>query len=91
MHTLGNDQPAVPGKGRTLRKRLSILFATSLLADIVLGPGTVHAQQQQPSPLNIVVLGGDDVGFWNLCAYSRGAKATGHGISIASRRTARLP
>src|SRR3970282_1338244 len=46
-----------------LRTILFLLAAVSLLS------GTAHAQAKKP---NIVVIWGDDVGYWNVSAYNQG-------------------
>src|SRR5262249_16765992 len=47
--------------------RLLAAFATIFVA--VTAQTSAQAQQKQP---NIVVIWGDDIGFWNISAYSRG-------------------
>jgi len=39
------------------------------LTFVIAGPAP--AQQQQPKP-NILVIMGDDIGYWNISAYNRG-------------------
>src|SRR5438445_7742558 len=41
------------------------------LAFALVAPATASAQQQQPKP-NILVIMGDDIGYWNISAYNRG-------------------
>jgi arylsulfatase len=41
----------------------------ALLASMMVTPAA--AQQQQPKP-NILVIMGDDIGYWNISAYNRG-------------------
>jgi arylsulfatase len=57
---------------KTAKSPARILLAASLLASAAILPGAGQAQQQSTRP-NIVVIWGDDIGFWNLSAYSRGA------------------
>jgi len=59
-------------KYRSSRSLLTGLLATTLLTSVSLLGQPAHAQQQ-PSRPNIVVIWGDDIGLWNLSAYSRGA------------------
>jgi hypothetical protein len=47
--------------------RPSVLIAVALLAAVTATP--VSAQQKQP---NILVIFGDDVGYWNISKYNRG-------------------
>ena len=49
-------------------RRLSLAIAASF---IVPGLGLVPASAQEKKP-NILVIFGDDVGYWNVSAYSRG-------------------
>ena len=48
-------------------KRLALLAS---IAFALAGPQTASAQPQ-PKP-NIVVIMGDDIGYWNISAYNRG-------------------
>jgi Sulfatase len=41
------------------------------LAFALVAPATASAQQQQQKP-NILVIMGDDIGYWNISAYNRG-------------------
>jgi hypothetical protein len=44
----------------------------ALLASLACGMvAPASAQQQQPKP-NILVIMGDDIGYWNISAYNRG-------------------
>src|SRR5262245_40899595 len=47
----------------------SILLAAFPTVPIASAPAS--AQQQQPKP-NILVIMGDDIGYWNISAYNRG-------------------
>ena len=47
------------------------------------------ALAQQPQRPNILVIMGDDIGYWNISAYNRGMMVTGHRTSIASPMKAR--
>jgi hypothetical protein len=49
-----------------LLKPFVIIAATAVVAAT---QAPAQAQQKQP---NIVVIWGDDIGFWNISAYSRG-------------------
>ena len=46
-----------------------LLVLLSLLAFPLLGSAPAAAQQQKP---NILVIMGDDIGYWNISAYNRG-------------------
>ncbi|CAM5480150.1 N-acetylgalactosamine-6-O-sulfatase [Afipia felis] len=54
---------------RTRCKSLS-LFGAALLASVALAPEV--GQAQQPQRPNIIVIFGDDIGVWNVSAYSHG-------------------
>ncbi|CAM5479941.1 N-acetylgalactosamine-6-O-sulfatase [Afipia felis] len=56
--------------GNKKHRKLLRPFEIALLASVALSP--VAAQAQQPQRPNIVVIWGDDIGFWNLSTYSRG-------------------
>jgi arylsulfatase len=49
--------------------RLALLAS---LAFALVAPATVSAQQQQKQKPNILVIMGDDIGYWNISAYNRG-------------------
>src|SRR6266481_1261743 len=53
---------------RSWNIRLALLAS---LAFALVAPATASAQQQQPKP-NILVIMGDDIGYWNISAYNRG-------------------
>ena len=57
-----------------LMKRIgtTIPFALAMLAAIVMPASPASAQAKKP---NIVVVMGDDIGIWNIGAYSRGMMA----------------
>jgi arylsulfatase A-like enzyme len=48
-----------------------VLVAVTLAIPLLISAAA--QAQQQPSRPNIVVIWGDDIGFWNVSAYSRGA------------------
>ncbi len=48
--------------------RRALIFGSAMLASILSPPAAV-AQQQPP---NILVIMGDDIGYWNISAYNRG-------------------
>src|SRR5438034_9865016 len=56
-------------KRNLIHDGLSLLIAAAALLGIV---GSVGAADKQP---NIVVIMGDDIGMWNIGAYSRGLMA----------------
>ena len=51
---------------RSWNNRLALLAS---LAFALLAPATASAQPQKP---NILVIMGDDIGYWNISAYNRG-------------------
>ena len=53
---------------RSWNNRLALLAS---LAFALVAPATASAQQQQQKP-NILVIMGDDIGYWNISAYNRG-------------------
>ena len=53
---------------RSWNSRLALLAS---LAFALVAPATASAQQQQQKP-NILVIMGDDIGYWNISAYNRG-------------------
>ena len=53
---------------RRWNNRLALLAS---LASALVAPATASAQQQQQKP-NILVIMGDDIGYWNISAYNRG-------------------
>jgi hypothetical protein len=53
---------------RSWNLRLALLAS---LASALVAPATASAQQQQQRP-NILVIMGDDIGYWNISAYNRG-------------------
>jgi len=55
---------------KTNRSKLNVLAGVAVTALLGLA-SPVHAQTQPQRP-NIVVIWGDDIGFWNVGAYSRG-------------------
>jgi hypothetical protein len=48
--------------------RRALIFAVAALA-VLISPLAGVAQQQKP---NILVIMGDDIGYWNISAYNRG-------------------
>jgi len=54
-----------------MKPKLSIICA-AFLATVPFVAAPVHAQTQKP---NIVVIMGDDIGYWNVGAYHRGMMA----------------
>jgi arylsulfatase len=68
-------------RDQLLNRRNMLLGSTSLAAASVLGTGEPIrvAQAQQPTPAgggarkpNILLIMGDDIGYWNVSAYNRG-------------------
>src|SRR5512133_3232743 len=53
---------------RSWNIRLALLAS---LAFALVASATASAQQQQQKP-NILVIMGDDIGYWNISAYNRG-------------------
>ena len=53
---------------RSWNDRLALLAS---LAFALIAPATASAQQQEQKP-NILVIMGDDIGYWNISAYNRG-------------------
>jgi arylsulfatase len=50
-----------------------IILFTALAAILIAGATTtVSAQQSQTKPPNILVIWGDDIGYWNISAYNQG-------------------
>ena len=77
----GKSEDGIAQNGEGLKRRDLLLSSTSLLAASAwLGAGvTTPAQAQQPAPTsptgqqpNIVVIMGDDIGWFNIGAYHRG-------------------
>ena len=57
---------------RTLNRRSNLwVTALALLASAVVITAPASAQQQAQKP-NILVIMGDDIGYWNISAYNRG-------------------
>ena len=55
-----------------MNRRWNIRLALPVsLAFALVAPATASAQQQQQKP-NILVIMGDDIGYWNISAYNRG-------------------
>jgi hypothetical protein len=52
---------------RSWNSRLALLAS---LAFALVAPATASAQRQQKP--NILVIMGDDIGYWNISAYNRG-------------------
>ena len=52
-----------------MQRKFAGVFGVVLVAMLGLLGGTAHAQAQKP---NILVIFGDDVGYWNVSAYNRG-------------------
>jgi arylsulfatase len=56
--------------------RRSIAFATAMIAATALGvmiePDAARAQQQPSAKPNILILWGDDIGYWNISTYNQG-------------------
>ena len=59
-----------------------------LLAAVAL-PGVAAAQQKQQTKPNIVIIWGDDIGYWNVSAYNQGMIGYRRRTSTASRKKAR--
>ncbi len=75
-----SDQSAatdVPVSRRSILLGGTALVAASALIASNAAPQRAKAQEQPTAPYggkpNILVIWGDDIGFWNLSAYSRGA------------------
>jgi hypothetical protein len=74
------DQDKSKTKRHALDRRNILLGGTTLAAASALGAGApvqvAQAQAQRPAPSgrrpNILVIFGDDIGYWNISAYSRG-------------------
>jgi Sulfatase len=47
-------------------------FWLDLLASLVITVVALPASAQQPQKPNILVIMGDDIGYWNISAYNRG-------------------
>src|SRR6476620_11636498 len=59
-------------RSRNLNKTTNLGFAIlALLAPAVVLAAPASAQQQTQKP-NILVIMGDDIGYWNISAYNRG-------------------
>src|SRR5437899_10284471 len=53
-----------------MNRSLKILLALlASLASMMVAPASAQQQQQKP---NILVIMGDDIGYWNISAYNRG-------------------
>jgi len=65
--------------------RLNILKFTLLLA----GLGVLAPAQAADKKPNILVIFGDDIGYWNVSAYNRGMMVIARRTLTASRRKAR--
>lgn len=63
-----NNPQSTSGNGKLCR--ISSLLGAALLAGVALVP--MAGQAQQPTRPNIVVIWGDDVGYWDTSAYNRG-------------------
>ncbi|HEY2826511.1 MAG TPA: arylsulfatase [Pirellulales bacterium] len=65
----------------TLRSRFALAMFSAFTLAFALHPGSIQAQDKKP---NIVVIWGDDIGMWNLGAYTHGMMGrTPHIDSIA--------
>ena len=63
----------IPGKYSSLKKMVRMLGAVGGLTVAISGlPVCAHAAPAAPKKPNIVVLWGDDIGYWNISAYNRG-------------------
>ena len=81
----GKSEHDITPNGEGLKRRDLLLSGTSLLltASALSGAGFgTAAQAQQPAPTpasgqrpNIVVIMGDDIGYWNIGAYHQGMMA----------------
>ena len=49
--------------------RNGVMAALAIFSAVVLGPVSAQAQQKKP---NILVIWGDDIGYWNVSAYNHG-------------------
>ena len=63
----------IPGKYSSLKKMVRMLGAVGGLTVAISGlPVCAHAAPAAPKKPNIVVLWGDDIGYWNISAYNQG-------------------
>src|SRR3954471_12054763 len=69
-----NDAPRLPSTPNPSRANgwLSLIAGTALTAAATLLPHGAHAQAPAPQRPNILVIMGDDVGWFNIGAYHRG-------------------
>src|SRR6266513_2950835 len=52
-----------------MKAKLIITVLSLVLTCITAAPGTANAQDKKP---NILILWGDDIGYWNISAYNQG-------------------
>ena len=60
----------LPASAGVKRRFMSRACKATLVAFLAIGAGTASAQQAKKP--NIIVLFGDDIGYWNISAYNRG-------------------
>ncbi len=70
MAKMNSETAAQNAFGSRRLCKTSRLLGAALLTGVALAP--VAGQAQQPQRPNIVVIWGDDIGIWNISAYSRG-------------------
>ena len=74
-----SEGSAAPNSEGVKRRDLLLSGSSLVAASALLGPGTNPAEAQQPTASgkrpNIVVIMGDDIGWWNIGAYHRGMMA----------------
>ena len=68
------------------RSRNIWLGLLASFAFMMVAPAAAQQQQQKP---NILIIMGDDIGYWNISAYNRGQMGIARPISIASPTRAR--
>src|SRR4249920_3943470 len=59
-------------KRRNLNRRTGLGFALLALLTSAVATATPASAQQQGQKPNILVIMGDDIGYWNISAYNRG-------------------
>jgi arylsulfatase len=69
-----DNRDGTDGKGWVIGRRSVLLGATTLVAASALTAGSPikRAQAQAGGKPNILVIFGDDIGYWNISAYNRG-------------------